>query len=179
MTSRELVQQRFDYSNHKLPIRVGILSDTHGEIADGVLAALADSDVILHAGDICGQTVLTQLSAINPNVVAVGGNNDRRFPYSTDPLPEVAQVALPGGTISLLHGHQFGAIRPCHDAMRAEFPGSKGIIYGHSHHQVHADEGAPWLLNPGAAGHTRTNGGSACAQLDIDGANWQIRLIRC
>ena len=54
---------------------VGILSDTHGRLPLAATAALADCDVIAHAGDICGPSILTELRALAP-VNAVLGNND-------------------------------------------------------------------------------------------------------
>jgi putative phosphoesterase len=55
---------------------VGVISDTHGLIRPEALAALAGSQLIVHAGDIGSPDVLTALTAIAP-VAAVRGNNDR------------------------------------------------------------------------------------------------------
>lgn len=54
---------------------VGIISDTHGHVSDQALAALADVDHIIHAGDIGGPSVLHELEALAPTT-AVLGNND-------------------------------------------------------------------------------------------------------
>ena len=56
-------------------IRVGIVSDTHGRLSDTAFAALAESDVIIHAGDIGGPDILRALETLAP-VHAVLGNND-------------------------------------------------------------------------------------------------------
>lgn len=56
-------------------IRVGILSDTHGSLSDAAYAALADSDHLIHAGDIGSPEVFRALGTIAPTT-AVLGNND-------------------------------------------------------------------------------------------------------
>lgn len=54
---------------------VGLISDTHGRLSDDALAAMADVDYIIHAGDIGDPGILHALEALAP-VVAVLGNND-------------------------------------------------------------------------------------------------------
>jgi len=168
-----------DVSKHAGPLRIGVLSDTHGEISTHVLEQLQGSEIILHAGDVCGQSVLDELATITPRVFAVAGNNDGHFSYRDDSLPEHVQLRAPGGEISLLHGHQFGRHQPSHDSMREAFASSRTIIYGHSHHQVSDTDATPVVLNPGAAGNTRTNGGASCAIVIADqSADWQVSLFR-
>ena len=61
---------------HILPATlVGILSDTHGRLADAAVAALADCQYIIHAGDIGAPEILWMLETLAP-VYAVRGNND-------------------------------------------------------------------------------------------------------
>lgn len=54
---------------------IGLISDTHGHLSDDALAAMADVDRIIHAGDIGGPEVLYALEALAPTT-AVLGNND-------------------------------------------------------------------------------------------------------
>ena len=54
---------------------IGIISDTHGQLSEAAFAALADSDHIIHAGDIGNPAILRELEALAP-VTAVLGNND-------------------------------------------------------------------------------------------------------
>lgn len=54
---------------------VGLISDTHGYLSEGALAAMAEVDYIIHAGDIGSPEVLSVLRALAP-VTAVLGNND-------------------------------------------------------------------------------------------------------
>ena len=79
--------------------RVGVVSDTHvGDalpaLPAGIAPALAEVDLILHAGDVTTRAALDQLSAIAP-VVAVQGNHDSKAGLE---LPTQAVV-----TLSLIH----------------------------------------------------------------------------
>ena len=56
-------------------MRVGIVSDTHGFFRSALPEALAESDLILHAGDVGTPEILDRLEAIAP-VRAVYGNVD-------------------------------------------------------------------------------------------------------
>ena len=56
-------------------MKIGLISDTHGQVPNPVHAALAGVDCILHAGDVGPMDVITELEAIAP-VHAVLGNTD-------------------------------------------------------------------------------------------------------
>ena len=47
-------------------LRIGVISDTHGLLRPEVLEVFADVDHILHAGDLGGEDVLTQLRVLAP-----------------------------------------------------------------------------------------------------------------
>ena len=49
-------------------------------------------------------------------------------------------------------------------------------ILGHTHYQVCDQEKEPWVVNPGACGHTRNNDGGPCfMQIEInDDDEWKI-----
>jgi len=77
--------------------------------------------------------------------------------------------------ITVTHGDQFGSM-PSHSKLRDTFPDSKLIIYGHTHYQVFDDSQSPWVMNPGASGHTRNmNGGPCFSQIHIDNGMWNIK----
>jgi len=174
-----LTDATHDLSEHDGPLRIGVLSDTHGEISQRVLEQLRGSEVILHAGDVCGQHVLDELELITKQVIAVCGNNDQAFDYDQKQLPDLVHMKVPGGRISIVHGHQFGHHVPSHDDMRDAYGSSRAIIYGHSHKQVHDVDASPAILNPGAAGSTRTNGGASCAIVVADAnGEWDVSLYR-
>lgn len=157
-------------------VRIGVLSDTHGWIDSNIQEILASADCIVHAGDVLGASVLQTLERLagQKQVVAVAGNNDIGGKASNgDDLPTVAEVQLPGGTLVVTHGDQFGAA-PAHESLREAWPEARVIVYGHTHRLV-CDQGTlPWVLNPGAAGRTRVHDGPSCLMLTIDGEDWTV-----
>ena len=51
---------------------IGLISDTHGQLPDEALAAMADVDHIIHAGDIGGPEILHALEALAPTTAGLG-----------------------------------------------------------------------------------------------------------
>lgn len=164
--------------------RVVLLSDTHGFLDPRIAAAVGDSDVAVHAGDICGAQVLAGLRPRGGRVVAVRGNNDVPAKWAPEQgtmleeLPDELLLSLPGGELMVVHGHQIGSAARRHAGLRARYPAVRAIVYGHSHRLV-IDQGArPWVLNPGAAGRTRTFGGPSCLILHAGVTQWRIESLR-
>ena len=62
--------------------------------------------------------------------------------------------------------------------MRQHYPKAKAIIYGHSHKLVCEIDEHPWILNPGAAGKTRTKGGASCLIMQINETQWHVSEFR-
>ena len=104
--------------------------------------------------------VLDALGAVAP-VAAVAGNNDvaAKWPRGEGSvrtaLPEAIEIALAGGSLVVVHGHQWPRAAQRHARLRARWPGARAIVYGHSHRRVTDTEETPWVLNPGAAGRAR------------------------
>lgn len=171
-------------SDNASAYRVAIISDTHGSINSQVLQAINGCQQIVHAGDICGAHVLSQLKQICTHVTAVAGNNDAPGLWAeietqiVSALPEITQIDLPGGTLAIEHGHQHGMHKPDHDSLRAAHPAARAIVYGHTHKMLVDDELSPWVVNPGAAGSTRTNGGPSCLILSIEDNVWDFEMLR-
>lgn len=150
------------------PMRVALISDTHGHLDDRIAAFLRDCGRIVHAGDVGGD-VAARLAAFGPPVTVVAGNND---PTAAG-WPASAELELPGGRLVVIHGHQWPAARR-HRRLRAAFPGARAIVCGHSHRQLADRDESPWILNPGAAGRIRTYGGPGCILLDADSRRWRV-----
>lgn len=164
--------------------RVAIISDTHGSINNQVLRAIRGCEQIVHAGDICGAHVLSQLNEISTQVTAVAGNNDAPGLWAeietqiVASLPAVTQLELPGGILAVEHGHQHGMHKPDHASLRAAHPQARAIVYGHTHKMLVDDDHSPWVVNPGAAGAIRTNGGPSCLILSIEEGIWNFEMLR-
>ena len=164
-------------------MKVLIISDTHGQL-DSRIACLARScDIAIHAGDIMSAQVLDQLSPRTGRVYAVRGNNDiatRLKPRDRrlSRLPEQQTVELPGGRLCVVHGHQIWDTANYHARLRKKYGDVRVIVYGHTHHQVQDLDADPWVLNPGAAGRTRTHGGPSCLILNASRRSWSVRSSR-
>ncbi|AGA90517.1 phosphoesterase, MJ0936 family [Thioflavicoccus mobilis 8321] len=165
------------------PLRVALVSDTHGALDHRIAELVAGCDIAVHGGDIGDMSVLAALQPRGGRVLAVCGNNDRPRLRSAEErtflcdLPDVLQIALPGGMLVAIHGHQFPAAGR-HEQLRRRFPDARGIVYGHSHELVVDRQRQPWVLNPGAAGRIRTHGGPACLILTAAESRWTLVVQR-
>jgi uncharacterized protein len=106
-------------------IIIGLVSDTHGLVRDGLFQALAGVSQILHAGDVGGREVLDALSAIAP-VEAVYGNVD---PIDGR-LPQHVHLDRGGLAIHVSHGHELGMPTPQRLLMRYS---AEILVYGQTH----------------------------------------------
>ena len=87
---------------------IGVISDTHGLLRPDVHSALAGVELILHAGDVGGDEILTELELIAP-VRAVYGNTDA--PGQPGLAPAI-DIAVDGVSIHVSHGHEVGSPTP-------------------------------------------------------------------
>lgn len=132
-------------------MRVGVIADTHGLLRPEVFEVFQGVEHILHAGDIGGEDILTDLEALAP-VTAVWGNTDGWELRAR--LPEVARPELEGFEFVVLHGHQLGSPTP--EALHAAYPDALGIIYGHTHRPLLTlIDRVVTVMNPGGAGRRR------------------------
>lgn len=149
-------------------IRIGVVADTHcpeflAELPQGLLNGLLGVDLILHAGDVGGQSTIDRLSRIAP-VTAVRGDHDGML----SGLPPHCELAAGGRRIVVVHGNRSRLIEepvtllgtlslgvvwphlwlPLH--LKRRYPCADIIVYGHTH-MARADLlGGTLVLNPGA-----------------------------
>jgi uncharacterized protein len=132
-------------------MRVVVLSDTHAprrwrQCPPRVAAHLRAADLILHAGDVCTASVLTELTGYAP-VVAVAGNNDGPDVAAWG-AAEMAELDLEGLAVAMIHdsGPKTGRLA----RMRRRFPSADLVVFGHSH--IPLDESADGfrIFNPGS-----------------------------
>ena len=109
---------------------------------------LERAELILHLGDFRAASVLAELEAVGPPVVAVHGNVDdaelcRRLP------PEL-ELELDGVRLALVHdaGPAPGRLR----RMRRRFPEADAVLFGHSHLPLHEENPQTGfeIFNPGS-----------------------------
>lgn len=165
-------------------VRVALVADTHGFLDPRIEAIAAACDRVVHAGDIGDDGILAALDRPPAApAVAVRGNNDTERHWPADAqtrragLAEAASLPLPGGELVVVHGHRLPA-RNRHARLRRQYPAARAIVCGHSH-RLALDTGTiPWVLNPGAAGRSRTYGGPSCLVLVATMADWTVTPYR-
>ena len=132
-------------------MKVAVISDTHTRgksrpVPPGVWPYLGAADHILHAGDVTDPSLLDEMKSLAPVTVVMGncdGMDIREWG-----APEETTVELGGVKISMLHDSGVSAGR--RRRMQALFPGSRVVVFGHSHLPVNEDLGGFLLLNPGS-----------------------------
>src|SRR5262249_16393106 len=146
---------------------VGVISDTHGLLRQEALAALAGSDVIIHAGDIGDLSVVERLRALAP-VTAVRGNNDKGR-WAAD-VPKTKVLEVDGAFFYVLHiGDEVDLDR------RAA--GFHVVVSGHSHRpQIETLDGVIFL-NPGSAGPRRFKLPVSVARVEVNDGVVQPEII--
>ena len=131
-------------------LRIGVISDTHvetlGEIPHPILVALAEVDLIIHAGDFTERAVLEGLRSLG-EVKAVYGNMDSDELRVM--LPQKELFIVSGKKIGLTHGS--GGRWGIADRVKEMFSDVDIIIYGHSHVPSNHYIGRSLLFNPGRA----------------------------
>ncbi len=164
-------------------MRVAIVADTHGFLDPRIADQIAECEVAIHAGDIGGAEVLCAMQP-KEEVVAVRGNVDgpASWPdheiHMLENLPDQVVLDLPGGQLAVTHGDRFNEPAHRHARLREAFPNARAVVYGHSHELVVDDEGEPWVLNPGAAGRVRTNGGPSMIVLECRKEGWSVEPVQ-
>jgi putative phosphoesterase len=179
---------------------IGVIADTHvpdrlPQIPPGALEALAASGVqtILHAGDICHRSAISQLEAVAA-VIAVRGNRDLLRPANWA-LPSQRTVRVGDVVLGLTHGHG----RP-QEYLKSKLPGSyrgamprarlmalfrrfdrtvQAVIYGHTHlPQIDWIDGV-LFFNPGSpAPEFFSELGPTIGLLRIQGRRITPRILR-
>lgn len=151
-------------------IRIGLLSDTHGQLNNRIFRFFEAVDEIWHAGDIGNAETADRLSAFKP-IRAVYGNIDdhivrRMFPADQQFLCEEVDVL-----VTHIGGYP-GRYEPRIRALLEKEP-PRLFISGHSHilkviydpkyHLLH--------INPGAAGNKGIHRVCTAVRFVIDGKN--------
>jgi hypothetical protein len=145
-------------------MRIGVLSDTHGDQATirQITKLTTDVDMWLHAGD-CSQDADYLASLVTVPVVAAKGNCDGPTNARLDEFVEVL-----GHKIWLTHGHRYGVKRGIQELMQvAKQQGIQVVIYGHTHVPDNRCCEGILFFNPGS-GNCSYGGGGTYGVLDIN-----------
>ena len=133
-------------------MKIGVVSDTHAtsfaQFPNRILTALAEVDLIIHAGDFVTKDVLDGLKRLG-EVKAVQGNMDsdelKRI------LPEKELLLIEGKGIGIIHG--WGSPYGIDDRVGKMFEdvNVNVIVYGHSHYSQNEIKKGILFFNPGQA----------------------------
>lgn len=153
-------------------MRIGILSDTHDQIAGGLFDALEGVDELLHAGDITRSDALIELQAIAP-VTAVRGNCEGRDLAGR--LPEERLIERDGVSIALIHGHTLSGGLLGDLIARYRLLSPDLVIFGHTHEPLSKVLGPTRYFNPGTAGGVGAD--PTAAILETDAGRFTIEHV--
>jgi uncharacterized protein len=155
------------------PLRVGLVSDTHGFLEPRLGRLFAGADLILHAGDVVEPSILAALARLAP-LRAVRGNNDGAPAF--EHLPEVVHVDL--GALSAIVVHEIGSRAHLAPAARRAVARHQAriVVHGHSHRPGAALEGDLLFVNPGSAGPRRFSLPRAAGLLLVRGRRVEVEL---
>ena len=149
---------------------LGLVSDTHGLVRPELFTALSGVDLILHAGDVGGRSILDELSAIAP-VRAVFGNTD---PPGEPGLKAFQQLDIEGVSIQVSHGHEVGS--PTAEKLLARYTADV-IVFGHTHKPLIERSGTRLVINPGAAGPRRFNLKPSVARMRVENGEVTVEIV--
>lgn len=144
---------------------VGVLSDTHGVLPEGIGEAFRGVERIVHAGDIGPVRIISELEAIAP-VIAVRGNMDTgELGWR---LPDRAVVNLADRRIVIVHDPTAVG-----DESHADV-----VVTGHTHRATVERRGDTLYVSPGSAGAPGRDGrGPTVALLDLAADPPAARII--
>jgi uncharacterized protein len=130
---------------------IAVLSDTHmpkgnRRLPEHCVELICAAEAVIHAGDFSAASVLAELRALCPTLLAVHGNVDE--PGLRRALPEELQVEV--GKQSLAIVHDAGPAKGRLARMRRRFPAADAVVFGHSHLPLHEKEGDFQIFNPGS-----------------------------
>jgi putative phosphoesterase len=131
--------------------------------------------MIVHAGDLMRLSVLRELEAIGPPVIAVHGNVDDAEVRAA--LPARVQFAAGEATIAVVH--DAGPARGRLARLRARFPAADAVIFGHSHiplHERDPDSGFQ-IFNPGSPTERRRQPEHTMGMAQVSGGQVRFELI--
>ena len=147
-------------------MRIGVVSDTHGDVAilKRVIAAAGQVDHWLRAGDYCQDGWrLAELTGLP--LTGVAGNCDRN-----NAVPAEGHVELAGKTIWLTHGHRHNAKYGISELVWwGRQYGADIVVFGHTHVPCNCWHDDILVFNPGSPGMPRGGSAPSCGVLEIRG----------
>lgn len=148
-------------------MRIGVISDTHGNLRPAAVKALSGCNHIIHAGDLGDIKILMELKRIAP-VTIVRGNIDGASWAASIPSTEV--VTFGKTTIYVIHNLSDLDVDPVKGGINL-------VISGHSHKPKLEVKSDVHYLNPGSAGPRRFKLPVTLAILTIDQHEMSVEFV--
>ncbi|HEV3167414.1 MAG TPA: metallophosphoesterase family protein [Isosphaeraceae bacterium] len=160
-------------------MRIGILSDTHDQVARTgravSLLVAAGAEALIHCGDLTGPAVVYECGGLPSYYVF--GNNDFGEKALRGAIQLVngvclewaGQVELGGRTIAVTHGDSAREMR------RLAASGPDYLLFGHSHVAADHRQGQTRWINPGALHRAAA---WTVALLDLDSDALRFMTVR-
>lgn len=150
--------------------RIGVVSDSHGNIMNlqDAILAMGDIDAIFHLGDYVRDAKKMNVWTHAP-AYWIRGNCDMGDSEGI----ELAKIRIGGKLIMACHGHRFGVktdLTPL--KYNAKQAGADIVLFGHTHHAYQeVDDDGMLILNPGAliGGAYSDKPSYAVVTIDADG----------
>ncbi len=157
-------------------MRIIVLSDTHsGKLLKPLVEDIKKSDLIIHAGDFTGMTVLEELKKLK-NVKAVYGNMDGLELRQILPREEILKVE--DVRIALYHGE--GAPEGLLERIRERFRGGniQAVIFGPSHQPMAEVIDGVLYLNPGSPTDKVRAPFRSYGVLEVNGSEIEGKIVK-
>ncbi len=155
-------------------LRIGVLSDTHGNRRsfERALEAMGPIDLLLHAGDFANDAVIMG-DIYGIPVQTVAGNCDF---FGT--AEEAKLFELAGHTILLVHGHRQHVKSGLDELYELGCANGADIcIFGHTHCHEIEWRGNMVLMNPGSPSQPRGSRPSCMRMVLSEGVPAEIQLL--
>lgn len=148
-----------------IKMRIGIISDTHGNTnaIDQAVKAAGEIDLWLHAGDLIHDAEYLRM-AYDANVVNVAGNCD----WGSRGAEDEEEVTVEGEKIFLTHGHLYGVKgNVAGFAQEVKDRGASIGVFGHSHVAFIKKINGVLLINPGSLSYPRDGKGQSFMVMEL------------
>jgi putative phosphoesterase len=164
-------KSRFTHHASRPPMKLGLISDTHGFLDPRVEKIFAGVDHILHAGDIGPDLLIAELGALAP-VTAVLGNND------ASPCFRLTESVTLGERKFLVQ--HIVTPRELHSDLQLRMARERpdAVIFGHWHKPFAQTIDGVLFLNPGYAGKPKFGQERSVALLHCDTKEMRVNFIR-
>jgi putative phosphoesterase len=159
-------------------VDIAIISDTHmpragRRLPDACVRRLRAADLILHAGDLMRLSVLRDLQALGPPVIAVHGNVDDAEVRAALPAAELVRA----GAVRIGMIHDAGPSTGRISRLRRRFPQADAVVFGHSHIPLHEEHDGFQIFNPGSPTDKRRQPSPTMGLAEVEDGQIRFRLV--